>query len=227
MSTKAYMIFIGFVVLVLGIGGFFIYQNIREIDAKTSSNKSDVQGIYDTIDNQQTKQTMTPTQSAANIPLAEKDYKVTLETEAGTIVLQLNKATPKTTGNFVKLAKEGFYNGTVFHRAIEGFMIQGGDPRGDGTGGPGYKFEDEKFDAEYLRGTIAMANSGPNTNGSQFFIMHTDYPLPKKYTIFGKVLSGIEIVDKIATAPVTMNPFSGENSKPVKPVKVLKITVEE
>src|SRR5207248_8249631 len=101
------------------------------------------------------------------------------------------------------------YNGTIFHRVIKGFMIQGGDPLGNGTGGPGYKFDDEmpagpQFD--YTPGTLAMANSGPNTNGSQFFIMHRDASgkLPKNYNIFGKVVEGMDVVNKIATAPTTM-----------------------
>jgi cyclophilin family peptidyl-prolyl cis-trans isomerase len=105
-------------------------------------------------------------------------------------------------------------------------MIQGGDPKGNGTGGPGYKFADEPFSGEYLRGTVAMANSGPNTNGSQFFIMHQDYPLPKNYVIFGQVSSGLEVVDKIATAPVKSGP-TGENSTPVNPVKVLSVEITE
>lgn len=105
-------------------------------------------------------------------------------------------------------------------------MIQGGDPTGTGSGGPGYKFDDEKFDGEYSRGTIAMANAGPNTNGSQFFIMHADYPLPKNYVIFGKTISGIETVDKIATAPTTAN-MMGENSTPVSPVKILSVDIVE
>ena len=105
-------------------------------------------------------------------------------------------------------------------------MIQGGDPKGDGTGGPGYKFDDEPFTGEYVRGTIAMANAGPNTNGSQFFIMHSDNPLPKNYVIFGKVTSGMEVVDKIAESPVQPS-SSGEMSTPVTPVKILTIDIKE
>ena len=105
-------------------------------------------------------------------------------------------------------------------------MIQGGDPKGDGTGGPGYTFEDEPFEGEYTRGTVAMANSGPNTNGSQFFIMHADNPLPKNYVIFGKVISGLDVVDRIANAPVKTG-LMGEMSTPVTPVKILTIDIEE
>lgn len=156
-----------------------------------------------------------------------KSYSAVLKTSAGEITIQLNtKETPKTANNFISLAKKGFYNNTVFHRVIKGFMIQGGDPNGDGTGGPGYKFDDEPFEGEYSRGTIAMANSGPNTNGSQFFIMHQDYPLPKSYVIFGKVTSGIEIVDKIASSPVEANSM-GEISKPTTPVKIESVEILE
>lgn len=158
----------------------------------------------------------------------KKQYEVTMTTTEGTIVIALNAdQTPKTVENFVTLVNKGFYNNTIFHRVIKGFMIQGGDPKGDGTGGPGYTFADEPFTGEYTRGTIAMANAGPNTNGSQFFIMHADYPLPKNYVIFGHVTSGMDTVDKIANAPVTPNRYSGEPSTPVSPVKVLSVAVAE
>lgn len=156
-----------------------------------------------------------------------KNYEVTLHTTVGDITIALNsKETPVTANNFVYLAKNNFYNKTIFHRVIDGFMIQGGDPRGDGTGSPGYRFDDEDFTGEYKRGTVAMANSGPNTNGSQFFIMHQDYPLQPNYVIFGQVIAGLEVVDKIATAQVT-NSFSGEMSKPVEPVSVTSVSVVE
>ena len=150
-----------------------------------------------------------------------------LHTEKGDMTVSLNtNQTPKTVNNFVTLAKKGFYNGTIFHRVIKGFMIQGGDPKGDGTGGPGYKFDDEPFTGEYTRGTIAMANAGPDTNGSQFFIMHADNPLPKNYIIFGKVIKGIEIVDAIAESEVRPS-FSGENSTPINPIKILSVVIQE
>ena len=158
---------------------------------------------------------------------AKKSYTAKMKTTAGEIEIALNAGmTPVTVNNFVFLAKKSFYDNTIFHRAIKGFMIQGGDPDGNGTGGPGYKFADEAFTGEYLRGTLAMANSGPNTNGSQFFIMHADYPLPPNYVIFGKVIKGLDVVDKIASAPVKMS-ASGENSQPVNPVKILSIEVME
>ena len=149
------------------------------------------------------------TSSAA--PALDSEYQkimnATIKTSLGEIKVELaGDKTPITAGNFAKLAENGFYDGVKFHRVISGFMIQGGDPltKDDaqkelwGTGGPGYKFNDEPFEGQYARGTIAMANSGPNTNGSQFFIMHEDYPLPPQYVIFGKVLEGMEAVDAIA-----------------------------
>lgn len=157
----------------------------------------------------------------------QKSYMATMRTTAGDIEITLNdQETPKTVQNFVDLAKKNFYNGTIFHRVIKGFMIQGGDPKGDGTGGPGYTFDDEPFTGEYTRGTVAMANAGPNTNGSQFFIMHGDVALPKNYVIFGRVTKGMDVVDKIASAPVGPN-AGGEPSKPQKPVRVTSVDVAE
>lgn len=157
----------------------------------------------------------------------EKTYTATLKTSAGDIIVSLNaKETPVTANNFIFLAREKFYDGTIFHRAIKGFMIQGGDPEGTGMGGPGYRFDDEPFEGEYARGTLAMANAGPDTNGSQFFIMHQDSPLPPNYVIFGKVISGMEAVDKIAEAPVTRG-AGGENSSPVAPVTIQAIEIAE
>ena len=130
-----------------------------------------------------------------------KSYGATIETNRGTIELELSsKDTPKTVNNFVFLAREGFYDGTTFHRVISDFMIQGGDPTGTGRGGPGYSFEDEVEGnpLRHERGVISMANAGPNTNGSQFFITHTPQPhLNGKHTVFGKVVKGHDVVDTI------------------------------
>lgn len=156
-----------------------------------------------------------------------KSYTAILHTEKGDVTITLNaKETPITVNNFVALARTNFYNDTPFHRVMKGFMIQGGDPKGDGSGGPGYRFDDEPFTGDYTRGTVAMANAGPNTNGSQFFIIHGDTQLPKNYVIFGSVMSGLEVVDAIATAPVTQSP-SGEESKPVTPVQVISVEIVE
>lgn len=160
---------------------------------------------------------------------------VTLKTNMGDITLKLHSAdAPKTVENFVTLSRSGFYNGVKFHRVIKGFMIQGGDPLSKddtqaarwGTGGPGYQFADEinptsaLYQKGYKRGVLAMANAGPNTNGSQFFIMHADYPLPPAYTIFGEVVSGIEVVDKIANSP------TGAGDRPVTPMVINSVVVQ-
>jgi peptidylprolyl isomerase len=161
-----------------------------------------------------------------NLNLSKK-YSAVMTTTEGVIKIDLYAdKTPITVNNFVTLSRENFYNNVIFHRVMKDFMIQGGDPEGTGAGGPGYSFADEPFDGEYTRGTIAMANAGPNTNGSQFFIMHKDYPLQKNYVIFGKVSEGLEVVDKIAEAEVMVS-SSGEASKPVKPVKILSVEIVE
>jgi peptidyl-prolyl cis-trans isomerase B (cyclophilin B) len=123
-----------------------------------------------------------------------------MHTNHGDITLELfDEDAPKTVENFKKLAGDSFYNGVIFHRVIKDFMIQGGDPTGTGTGGPGYTFEDEFNDNKVVRGALAMANAGPNTNGSQFFIVTTDAApwLDGKHTVFGRVVEGMEVVDKI------------------------------
>ena len=154
----------------------------------------------------------------------------TIKTNKGTIRFELlEDDAPKTTENFRLLAERGYYNGVIFHRVIKGFMIQGGDPLGMGYGGEsawGGKFDDEinrtsdLYKGPYSAGTLAMANSGPNTNGSQFFIMHVDYPLPPSYTKFGRVIEGQDIVNTIAN--VQTNP----NDKPITPVTMESVTIE-
>src|SRR5947207_13854743 len=127
----------------------------------------------------------------------------TLHTNHGAIELELfDEDAPKTVGNFLKLARDGFYDGVIFHRVIPDFMIQGGDPTGTGSGGPGYQFEDEFNDNKAVRGALAMANSGPNTNGSQFFIVTAEATpwLDGKHTVFGRVTSGMDVVDAISAA---------------------------
>ncbi len=161
-----------------------------------------------------------------------------LRTSKGEITIEFfEKQAPNTVANFIKLAKEGFYDGVKFHRVIKGFMIQGGDPltKDDskvnfwGTGGPGYQFADEidpKSDiygkTGYVKGIVAMANSGPNTNGSQFFIMAKDYPLPPLYTIFGKVVSGQDTVTKIENTLTTGAPFD----RPITPIVIESVTLK-
>jgi cyclophilin family peptidyl-prolyl cis-trans isomerase len=170
------------------------------------------------------KQWRTPPEMAID---PAKRYRALIRTNKGEIEADLLAAeAPKTVNNFVFLVREGFYDGVPFHRVIRGFMIQTGDPTGTGTGSPGYRFADEKVNRPYSRGTLAMANSGPNTNGSQFFIMHQDYRLPPNYTIFGTVTKGLEVVDAIASVPVSAG-RSGEASAPKEEVKIEAVTVRE
>lgn len=157
-----------------------------------------------------------------NLDLSKK-YQATLDTSHGEIVIDFDtERSPTTVNNFVFLARDGYYDGVIFHRVIEGFMIQGGDPTGTGRGGPGYNFRDElEGPGGYTRGTVAMANAGPNTNGSQFFICHVDTGLPHAYTIFGRVASGMDVVDSIATTP------TDPGDRPKDEVTINKVTITE
>lgn len=142
----------------------------------------------------------------APLPMTAKDLKnkkALIETAKGNIEFEIYPEATMAATNFVYLANDGFFDGLNFHRVVPGFVIQGGDPLGNGTGGPGYRFNDEPVKRKYDKGIVAMANSGPNTNGSQFFIMLENNPdLPPKYTIFGKVIKGQDVVDKIAVGDV-------------------------
>jgi cyclophilin family peptidyl-prolyl cis-trans isomerase len=156
-----------------------------------------------------------------------KKYTAVIKTNEGEMDAELfAKDAPNTVNNFVFLANQHFYENVKFHRIIKGFMVQTGDPTGTGAGGPGYRFNDEPVTRKYTRGTLAMANAGPNTNGSQFFIMHADYPLPPNYTIFGQVTSGLDVLDKIASVPVVAS-WSGEPSVPTKDEIIQSVTIQE
>lgn len=200
---------------------------------KTSGNSS--YQLQDIKINPTNMENQTPTQT----PLAENITAV-IKTNKGTMkIILFPKIAPNTVRNFIELAKgirlnpttgkpvsdKPFYDGIIFHRVIKGFMIQGGDPLGNGTGGPGYKFADEPVTEEYTMGTIAMANAGPNTNGSQFFIMHKDYALPPNYTIFGRIdpsdIDSLATVDAIAETP------TNSQDKPLTDVVIESITIEE
>ncbi len=150
--------------------------------------------------------------------------QATLHTNAGPIVLELHDGdAPKTVENFRKLAGEGFYDGLIFHRVIPDFMIQGGCPEGTGTGGPGYTFEDEFNDHKVVRGALAMANAGPNTNGSQFFIVTAASApwLDGKHTVFGQVVEGMDTVDAIESTA------TGAGDKPVEPQTIERVELSE
>jgi cyclophilin family peptidyl-prolyl cis-trans isomerase len=156
----------------------------------------------------------------------QKAYTAVVTTSEGDITLELfAHDAPKTVNNFVFLARQGYYSNVIFHRVIKGFMIQTGDPTGTGTGGPGYKFADEPVRRQYTKGIVAMANAGPNTNGSQFFIVHgASVGLPPNYTIFGQVTDGLDVVDAIAGAPTKRG---GEGSSPQNPARIESVEIRE
>ena len=153
----------------------------------------------------------------------DTNYSATLHTTMGDITIEFFPAdAPLAVNNFLFLAEEGFYDGVIFHRIVPGFVIQGGDPGGDGRGGPGYSFRDELGTGrDYSRGTVAMANAGPNTNGSQFFICLDDVGLPNAYTIFGKVTDGMDVVHEIGQVE------TGPGDRPREDVVMEKVTVNE
>ena len=161
-----------------------------------------------------------------NIDISKK-YSAVIKTSMGDMSIEFfTEDAPLTVNNFINLSRDGYYDNVIFHRVISGFMIQGGDPSGTGHGEmgkyPGYKFEDElNNQRSYDKGILAMANAGPDTNGSQFFIMHVDYPLPYQYTIFGFVTEGLEVIDKIASVE------TGDGDKPINDVVIETIEVKE
>jgi len=161
---------------------------------------------------------------------AEKTYKAEIETNAGKIEVEFfPKDAPIAVNNFVCLARTGYFDGTPVHRIVKDFVVQGGDPTGTGRGGPGYRFADEPVTRDYLKGTLAMANAGPDTNGSQFFICTADLTgnLAKDYSIFGQVTSGMDIVDKLNIWPTQSLETGAPKSSPIEPVIISKVTVSE
>ncbi len=228
MSKKSSKWVSGIVIIILILAGIQWMINISQ--NKKEANKTENTPVIATTTSQteSLKTETVSTKDNKNNSIKNNMHKITIETNKGKIVFESYDAdAPKAVNNFITLANKGFYNGTIFHRVISGFMIQGGDPTGTGMGGPGYKFEDElnpntvSYKGGYVRGVVAMANSGPNTNGSQFFIMHKDYPLPHNYTIFGKVVSGLDIVDAIASSP------TDGNDRPKENIVMNKVSVEE
>jgi len=213
------------VVVALVVAGYYLVGN-------SPSNSANVLNTATTTDQTASSTsniaTSTSVSQASSTPTQNKtSHMVTINTNYGTIVFETYDAdAPNTVKNFITLAQKGFYNNLTFHRVIPGFMIQGGDPNGNGTGGPGYQFADElnpktpSYQAGYKKGVVAMANAGPNTNGSQFFIMTADYALPNNYTIFGHVVSGQDVVDKIASVK------RDSNDKPITPVVMKTVVVK-
>ncbi len=213
--SKPLIIIIIAIAVILGAYGVYYYGTMKPqgvqnngVSNNSSSNQSTIKTNNSTVKNM--------------------SHIITIKTNMGDISFTTYDAdAPNTVKNFITLADKGFYNGVIFHRVIPGFMIQGGDPLGTGMGGPGYTFNDElnpetaSYKAGYQKGVVAMANAGPDTNGSQFFIMVADYPLPNNYTIFGKVVSGQDVADAISKVK------TGPNDRPVSEVKMEKVTVAD
>ncbi len=217
MTNERMLVFI-LVTFVVGAIGYFTFTKFKnEVVGLSASPSPSPQALSFTF-------TKTPTpnangQSPTELPLSKnkrlgqfpgmlsetdlQNKKVAIQTKKGVIELEIYPEASMAASNFLLLSANGFYDNLTFHRVEPGFVIQGGDPAGNGTGGPGYQFADEPVTKEYIKGTLAMANAGPNTNGSQFFIMLGDKPeLPKNYTIFGAVIKGMEVVEKIAVGDV-------------------------
>jgi len=229
---KSHIIILVVIFLAILGGLIFIIRQANETSESVTTPSSKQPVVLETITspvNQLNEQTMPiATSSTASTTVAENfTHEVTIQTNLGEIVfLTYDMDAPKTVDNFINLVEKNYYDGIIFHRVIDKFMIQGGDPTGTGTGGPGYTFADElnpeaeSYKTGYVTGTVAMANAGPDTNGSQFFIMVADYPLPNNYTIFGKVIKGQEIANAIAQVP------KDANDKPLEDVIMEKVTVK-
>jgi len=220
------------VVLVVGatiyLMGYLMSQKAEKPTGQTGSQEEPAEQAQNQMDNKISNQNQEVSKTMKHL--------ITIKTNLGDIQFETYDAdAPKTVENFISLANKGFYNGLIFHRVIKGFMIQGGDPNCSspsgsgmcGAGGPGYQFEDElnpetaSYQAGYQKGVVAMANAGPNTNGSQFFIMLENNSLPHNYTIFGKVLKGQDVVDKIGDVETN----SGD--KPLTPIVIEEVATEE
>lgn len=228
--SKASISIVLIVLIILALFGFGMYWFLNQVPVEQGGNdlQANTNGSELNVEKEPVKQESTNEQT-------NMSNLVTIKTNLGEIEIETyDSDAPKAAKNFKDLAQKGYYDGLIFHRVIKGFMIQGGDPlcgatqdKGMcGTGGPGYQFEDElnpateSYKTGYKRGVVAMANSGSNTNGSQFFIMHADYALPNNYTIFGKVVKGLDVVDKIA------NSKTDSGDRPITAVVMEKVAVK-
>jgi cyclophilin family peptidyl-prolyl cis-trans isomerase len=232
-SMPLVVIIIAVVILII-FGGIYYFAEQENSEA-VNDEQTEVseQALNNNVNNMSIAESSQATTSeeiinSDNSIVKNMQHLITIKTNLGNISFATYDAdAPETVKNFIKLTEKGFYDGVIFHRVIPGFMTQGGDPTGTGSGGPGYSFADElnpqteSYQAGYKKGVVAMANAGPNTNGSQFFIMVADYPLPNNYTIFGKVVSGQEVADAISKVK------TDSNDKPLSKVIMEKVTVEE
>lgn len=203
-------------IIIIAVVGFGLtgWENLKNM-ASVKPTPTPTPPPEDVLFGNQTKASQQPTSQPSTSPKQYRGFpgelslselsnkKAVITTDKGKIEFEIYPESTKAASNFIYLTKDGFYDGLTFHRVVPGFVIQGGDPTGSGSGGPGYEFADEPVTKSYNKGIVAMANAGPNTNGSQFFIMLEDNPsLPPKYTIFGKVISGLSVVDKIKVGDI-------------------------
>ncbi len=231
---KIQIIFL-FLIFIIVVGGLIFYlRNSNPTNEVSSANDNNLktQPVNNNTKNTEVNSNQLITNENMNETNLDKkenfSHEITITTNLGDIVfLTYDADAPNTVNNFVNLANKGFYDGVIFHRVIDKFMIQGGDPTGTGRGGPGYTFADElnptteSYQQGYVTGTVAMANAGPDTNGSQFFIMVANYPLPNSYTIFGKVIKGQEIAQAISKVE------RDANDKPLQDVVMEKVSVRQ
>ena len=221
------------IVGVLAILGFIIYKSHakdKSINQGSVTNNTNTNNNQNSTTTENATNTNQTNQTNTNMENENTNYtEASLETSLGKITFKFATDKPLTVGNFIKLAKSGFYDGVKFHRVIKGFMIQTGDPLSKddankniwGTGGPGYKFADELTGQEkYTMGTVAMANSGPNTNGSQFFIMTSNTPLPPNYTVFAEVVAGQDVAQQIQDVS------TDSNDRPLQDITINKVNLE-
>ena len=235
MKNNLYLIVVVIIVIGLFVASLYFRkpqtggsETASSTQATSSDKTANVSSALDNALYNSASNTENNISNPANNQVKKMTNLITLKTSLGDIQLTTyENDAPNTVANFVKLANQGFYNGVIFHRVIKGFMIQGGDPTGTGTGGPGYQFADElnpntdSYKTGYKKGVVAMANAGPNTNGSQFFIMLADNPLPNAYTIFGKVAKGQDVVDAIG------NVQTGANDKPIESVTIKSVEISQ
>lgn len=233
MNNTSSKVLTAIVVVAILVGGYFYFRSNKAQAPTNTQSQNQPDNSTNTTLNNTPKTTTATAPTAAEIAAVPAVAMATIDTNMGSFIVTLDgKSAPATVANFIKLANSGFYNGLTFHRIVQGFMIQGGDPSGDGTGGPGYTIPAE-IKLKHTQGAIAMARTGDAVNpakassGSQFYVtLEPQTSLDGQYTVFGYVTSGMEVVTKIGAVPTDVNPASGEQSTPLQKVIINKITIK-